>query len=125
MTEGEIPRNVSQFIARYIDSVGQLEALLLLRAMPDEAWTAPRVAARLYIGEAEAVEMLGRLCREGLLVCTDGVYRFQCRTERLKLAVDELAQLYERQLIPVTNLIHAKSRRIREFANAFRFRNGS
>ncbi len=29
------------------------------------------------------------------------------------------------QLIPITNMIHAKSRRIRQFADAFRFRKGS
>jgi hypothetical protein len=36
--------------------------------------------------------------------------------------VDRLADAYAKHLIPVTNMIHAKPRRIREFADAFRFR---
>lgn len=36
--------------------------------------------------------------------------------------VDELVGLYGRLLIPITNLVHAKPRRIRQFADAFRFR---
>jgi hypothetical protein len=38
--------------------------------------------------------------------------------------VDRLADAYARHLIPITNLIHDKQRRIREFADAFRIRTG-
>jgi hypothetical protein len=122
MSDGEIPRSIRKFIARHIDSVGQLEALLLLRAGPGEGWTVGRVAGRLYVGEQEVTEMLERLCHDGLLVRTDEAYRYCCGTEELQHMVDELADLYARQLIPITNMIHAKSRRIRQFADAFRFR---
>ncbi|MDP2376624.1 hypothetical protein [Reyranella sp.] len=125
MADGEIPRNIRKFIARHLDSVGQLEALLLLRSAPGEAWEATRVAGRLYVDEREATEMLERLCHDGLLVCTEGTYRYSCRTEELQRTVDEVAHLYARQLIPITNMIHAKSRRIRQFSDAFRFRKGS
>jgi hypothetical protein len=122
MSDGAIPQSIRKFIARHIDSVGQLEALLLLRAVPGEAWEVARVAGRLYVGEQEATEMLERLCHSGLLVRTDRAYRYCCKTEDLRRMVDELASLYARQLIPITNMIHAKSRRIRQFADAFRFR---
>lgn len=65
---------------------------------------------------------LERLHRGGLLDCRDGVYRYASQTEELGRRVDELAQLYQRLLIPITNLVHAKPRRIRQFADAFRFR---
>jgi hypothetical protein len=39
MTDEVIPADIKNFIARHIDSVIQLEALLLLRACPDETWT--------------------------------------------------------------------------------------
>jgi hypothetical protein len=125
MSDREIPRSIRKFIARHIDSVGQLEALLLLRSAPGEAWDAARVAGRLYVDQSDAAEMLNRLCHDGLLVSTGEAYRYSCRTEELQRMVDELAHLYARQLIPITNMIHAKSRRIREFADAFRFRKGS
>ena len=33
-----------------------------------------------------------------------------------------LAEHYKRHLIPITNLIHAKPRRIRQFADAFKLK---
>ena len=125
MAQAEIPRQVRRFIARHIDSVGELEALLLLRSVPGEAWDVPHIMSRLYIDEAETTRILDRLCRSGFLVCTDRGYTYQCTTEDLQRAVDEVADFYARHLIPITNMIHAKSRRIREFAEAFRFRKES
>jgi hypothetical protein len=121
MAEGEIPDRIRQFIARHIDSVGQLEALLLLRSIAEPLELA-RVARRLYINEAETKPILERLCASGLLEATRAGYRYQCSTEELRQLVDELAYLYGRKLIPVTHLIHAKSPRIREFADAFRLK---
>jgi Mn-dependent DtxR family transcriptional regulator len=121
MADAEIPKQIQRFIAAHVDSVGQLEALLLLRS-GSQPWRAAQVAERLYVSEAEAMEVLDRLCSSGLVVRSDEAYRYECRTEELRRMVDDLAQLYARQLIPITNLIHAKSRRIRGFADAFRFR---
>lgn len=122
MAQADIPRQVRRFIAKYFDSVAALEALLLLRGAPHETWDVSRVAGRLYITEAETSQILDRLCRDGLLACTDKVYRYECKTKDLQRAVDDLSGLYARHLIPITNMIHAKSRRIREFADAFRIR---
>ena len=36
--------------------------------------------------------------------------------------VELLAEHYKRHLIPITNLIHAKPRRIRQFADAFKLK---
>ena len=36
--------------------------------------------------------------------------------------VARLSEVYRRHLIPITNLIHSKPRRIREFAEAFKLR---
>ena len=122
MADEIIPGDLRDFIGRYIDSIGQLEALLLLRAHPQEGWDARRTAARLYASEAEVVEFLARLCADGLLSCNDAIYRFAPATPELRDMLDRLAAAYARHLIPVTNMIHSKPRRIREFADAFKFR---
>lgn len=124
MTGRELPNEIQRFIAKNIDSVGQLEALLLLRAEP-RPWSRLDCARRLYTGVAETTAMLDALCRAGLLVCEGDLYRYDCKTEELRHKVDDLAQVYARQLIAVTNLIHAKARRMRAFADAFRFRKDS
>lgn len=64
-----------------------------------------------------------RLAADGFLMATgNGCYRYGCRSQELKEMVDLLAEHYARHLIPVTNLIHSKSRRIRAFADAFKLR---
>ncbi|HVO03329.1 MAG TPA: hypothetical protein VMT54_14080 [Candidatus Cybelea sp.] len=122
MPDDPIPREIRDFIARYIDSVAQLEALLLLRDNPGDIWDRRRVAERLYTSEDETALFLARLCDDGLLSAADGVYRYDAHSPELAALVDRLAERYKRHLIPITNLIHAKPRRIREFADAFKLK---
>lgn len=124
MSDEQVPEDVREFIARHIDSVGQLEALLLLRTSPDERWKLSTVARRLYTGERESRELLTRLCDDGLVSCSDDTYWFAA-SEAQRAVVDQVAAVYSSRLIAVTNLIHGKTRRIREFARAFRLRKDS
>jgi hypothetical protein len=124
MADNVIPDDVRDFILRNIDSIAQLEALLLLHANKGETWDVARTASRLYATEEEITEVLTHLCAAELLSNKDGLYRFDCDPAMQGL-VDRLAEVYRRQLIPVTNTIHAKPRRIREFANAFKIRRNS
>jgi hypothetical protein len=122
MVDDLIPEDVRDFIIRFVDSVAELEALLLLRGNPDLAWDAGMMAKRLYASEPEVAELLARLSEHGLLRAGDGQYRYECATAELSSVVDSLAVVYSRHLIPVTNMIHGKRRRIRQFADAFKFR---
>ena len=121
MSDEPVPDDVRDLILRHIDSVAQLEALLLLRAHPADAWTADSTASRLYGPEGEIVHALARLCADGFLVREQETYRYECSVEKRE-RVDRLAEAYSRHLIPVTNLIHAKPRNIRRFSDAFKFR---
>jgi hypothetical protein len=116
-----IPADIQNFILRHVDSVAQLEALLLLRGNTHETWTPAITAKRLYANEQEITEVLDRLCEDGLLKVNDGVYRYDADPE-LRGLIDRLVEVYSRHLIAVTNMIHAKPRRIRQFADAFKIR---
>ena len=125
MADDCIPDDVKQFILERIDSIAQLEALLLLRGSPQVDWTVNAVAKRLYIGEQEANVVLKRLCVDGFLLTPEKslLYRYHVRSPELGQTVDRVAALYSRYLIPVTNLIHGKPRtRVQEFADAFNFK---
>jgi hypothetical protein len=122
MADDFLPGDLRDFIIRYIDSIAELEALLLLRANRDEEWTAAKVGQRLYASEPDTAEVLARLCADGLLSCEEGTYRYASITPEIERLVDHLAEAYSQHLIPVTNMIHAKPRRIRQFADAFKFR---
>ncbi|MGH8524492.1 MAG: MarR family transcriptional regulator [Gammaproteobacteria bacterium] len=126
MVDDRIPDDVKQFILEHIDSIAQLEALLLLRGSPEVDWTANAVAERLYIGEQNASVILQRLCAGGFLIANlekSLLYRYHVGSPNLGQTVDRVAGLYSRYLIPVTNLIHGKSRtRVQEFADAFKLK---
>jgi hypothetical protein len=122
MPDDLIPAELREFLARHVDSIAQLEALLLARSSPNGAWDVPTTAKRLYIGEQEATETLAHLAEHGLLVRQGAGYRFGPQSSELMRLVDVLAHHYARHLIPITNLIHAKPRRIRQFADAFKLK---
>jgi|SRR5688572_5720405 hypothetical protein len=122
MADDPIPADLRDFILRYIDSVAQLEALLLLRAHPTTTWEPSAVAARLYTSAEQAGEVLAQLCDERLLDCEEGLYRYRGQPPEHIAMIDRLADSYAKQLIPITNMIHSKPRRIRQFADAFKFR---
>jgi hypothetical protein len=80
MAEDPVPDEIKQFILRHLDSIGQLEALLLLRGNPGEEWGARAVARRLYIREQEAAPILARLTKSGFIAASMSeptVYKYQ------------------------------------------------
>lgn len=124
MRGGTIPDDLRDFILRHIESVTQLEGLLLIRANPAERWDVAGVTRRLYAKEGDVRAALTQLCGHGLLSCTGDVYRYEPQSEEVRGLVDRLAATYAQLLIPVTEMIHDRERYIRDFADAFRFRKG-
>jgi hypothetical protein len=121
-----IPEDVAQFIIEKIDSVAQMEALLLLRENPQQQWDVTAVAKRLYIDHEQAGKVLARLAEEELVVAEPSqsfAYRYQPGSLVLSQMVNRVAEIYSKELVPVTNLIHSKPKsRVQEFADAFKFR---
>ena len=122
MADELIPADVREFIHTYIQSIADLEALLLLARNVDAKWSAASVAKQLYIEEAQAAEVLERLCAGGLAQCEAGSYWFNDGPDGPQAIVDRLADLYSSHLIPVTNLVHSRPLGARAFAAAFKFR---
>ena len=129
MQVGELPETVRRFIIDHIESVEQLEILLLLLRRPDEAWSAQGVARELRISELSAGERLEDLHRDGVAVQVhDGAeesYRYSARNAQLDESVRGLASAYAERRVTVINLIFSKpTDKISTFANAFRFWKG-
>jgi len=122
MVEDFIPPDVRGFILERIESVAELEALLLLHKHEREGWSATRVADRLYVTESAANDILARLTAERLCTLEGGLYRFAPASPSEKTLVSQLADAYARHLIPVTRIVHSRPARIQKFADAFRFR---
>lgn len=119
-----IPQDVSDFLLKTIASVAELEALLLMRR-ERASWSAETLAQRLYVPPAEAELVLRALASLGFIVQAEQGYRYECDQPELDRMVEATADVYARQLIQVTKLIHDHGRRIRRFADAFRLRKDS
>jgi hypothetical protein len=117
-----IPGELRAFISRHLYSVAQLEALLLFRAHAETIWTAENLAARLYISAEQAIPLLASMREDRLIEAVDQGFRYRGGTAEQRQVIDRLADYYASHLVAVTNLIHAKPRRIREFAKAFRLK---
>jgi hypothetical protein len=123
MAIATIPPAVRRLIAESIDSVPELEAILLLRENGDRAWSVVETGRRLYVSNAVAGHLLNVLTERGFFAREDDVYRYRPSSPELASAVDELAATYMKQLVDVTQLIHSKpSGSVRQFADVFRLR---
>lgn len=121
MVDTAIPDDVRDYIIDQIDSIAQLEAVMLLRAQPGESWDVAKISRRLYVSEAEVSEALDRLVDAGTVCFENGVFSYSPAPGARDL-IERVTDTYRRQLIAVTNLIHSKPSRIQKFANAFKFR---
>jgi len=111
MPDTQIADDVRDFILERIDSVAQIEALLLIRSNPRARFHAADIARRLYSGRLAVEEALSGLCGAGLLVRVDDTYRLDGVPASTLTLIDRLLDSYSRHLIPVTNIVHSKLRR--------------
>jgi predicted ArsR family transcriptional regulator len=126
VTPPSIAPNVSRLLAEHIDSVEQLEILLLVHGAPERAWSAAEVAEALYTHPDSAGRRLDALGASGLLVrdAADGrCWRYRPRTEKLHAAVGDLAATYAERRVAVITLIASRPMdNVRAFSDAFRLR---
>jgi hypothetical protein len=122
----DLPEAVRRLIAEHIDSVEQLEILLLLHQHPERSWTAESVARELRVSPLSAGDRLKDMARAAILSKvkgTEGEYRYAPENPQLGGAVSGLATAYSERRVTVINLIFSKPvDKIRTFADAFRLR---
>lgn len=146
MDKPSIPEDIRRFVLTSIPSVPFLEALLLMRADPLQAWHRDSLARRLYVREKTAENLLADLCTAGMVArCAapeDGNappsllqpsappspqhFRYAPEPDFLRERIDRLADLYSTHLVEVTHLIHSSlDRKAQQFADAFKWRKDS
>lgn len=103
----EIPEGIRRLITERIESVAQLEVLLLLRAAPDKTWSVTEVARALVTRPDAAAGFLRHLVDRGLVRQEgDDAFRYAASGE-LGDDVDGLAQCYATRRTTVIGLIFA------------------
>lgn len=119
----QIPAHVLQFIAERIDTVPQLEALLLLWESSQRAWAEEELAARIYVPHQVAAQTLQALLRRNLVTAESAPkprYRYHPQWDPTGQVMPDVAAAYRRHLVQLATFIHSRaSTAVREFARAF------
>lgn len=122
MTQRNISTQVLEFLAEKIDTVPQLETLLLMWREPQRTWTPAEVAARVYVPPDAARLILQALQRRQLVSAAGDppVYRYSNQWDNSGGIMNKVAAEYARNLVSITTLIHeGASSSVKEFARAF------
>jgi hypothetical protein len=121
-----VTEEIKAFIAKYLNSVEQLEVLLLLQRSAPKEWSGAELSKALYISpEASADRLLYFLDHKFLVVreTPEPLYRYQPASGDLDRIARDLARLYEERRVRVINLIYSSPiDHIKSFADAFKFR---
>jgi DNA-binding MarR family transcriptional regulator len=119
-----LPEDVRTFLHQNVESVEQLEVLLLLWRAPERGWSPEEVATAVYSHPSSVVRRLAMLLGQGLLREREpGHYQYAPRTADLHDTVTRLDHTYRERRVAVVTLIASKPiENVRAFSDAFRIR---
>lgn len=121
----QLPPEIRQFIAQQIDSLAQLEALLLLRRESQRFWSASELSRTLYLSDEMCRGMFEDLERRKF-VCRDPEsdrFRYDCSNVQADSLLAMLAELYlERRVAVISEIYSNPVAKVQTFADAFRMR---
>lgn len=123
MAEHHFPDELKRFIAAHVDTVEQLEVLLLLQTRPAEVWSPQRVSAELRTSSMSAAMRLERLCATGLCEEVEGGVRLRPADAAVERAIGLVATAYRERRVSLIALIYARPPAgVQAFADAFRLK---
>ena len=126
MDQPALPTDVLDLIARHLDSMEQVQALLVLRREPDRFWQVDDVVSEVRASRDKVAAALAILHNNRLVSVAPGdpkSYRYSPETAALRTSVDTLEVAYiTRPVTLVKSLYDRPARSIQSFAEAFRLR---
>jgi hypothetical protein len=126
MESGTQRLQVAQFIIEQIDSVPQLEALLLLFNSRPKGWSLETMANSLYVRSDMAARILDSLLQRKLIAVDShrpDVFFYASEDDYQNRLVEAVDAVYRKEVVRVSSLIHSKgSAGVRDFARAFRIK---
>lgn len=121
MSPSDVPERVKNFIFEHVDSVEQLEILLLLNAQRDKSWTVQALSDEMRSNPQSIEQRLKRWLSLGLISETGGSsYIFSPPDPSVEDVIRVLADNYRVQRHRVLELIFSPMKMARDFASAFR-----
>jgi len=126
MTTDPLPGTVRELLSEHIQSVEQLEVLLLLRNSPQRAWTVDEVYEVIRSSHSSIQGRLLKFVSDGFLTEEKGppqTFRFAPRDLNLHSSVEQTATAYHGSRVRVIEAIFApEADPAQSFADAFKLR---
>jgi hypothetical protein len=126
MPDNELPYRVIRFVRDHVETLEQLEVLVLLSNSPERWWDAAAVAEALGLNVTIARDALERFASHNLLaisITTDVRYQLQPGTAMLRDASDAFAVACRTRRSAIFRLVtDTQQRAMHDFADAFRLR---
>lgn len=122
--DDDFPHDLKKFVALNIQSLAQLETLLVLHREPKRQWTADELARGLYISPEMCRGICSDLERQRLVSRGESsdAWQFAADADAERL-VEQLAQTYrERRVAVITAIYSGPVNKVQTFADAFRLR---
>jgi hypothetical protein len=126
MESGTRRLQVDRFILVQIDSVPQLEALLLLFNSRPKIWSVDEMANALYVRNEVASRILDSLAQRELIaeVPRDSeAFSYNSDDEDRNSLLEDVDAIYRKEVVRISSIIHSKAPAgLRDFARAFRIK---
>jgi len=122
---GELSEEIQGFIRNYLDSLEELEILLLLHSQSGKDWTVQSVNESIRSSMNSVQQRLEKLRSAGFLSfdASQRIYRYSPATAELAKTVDLLSNAYREKRLKCIEAIFSKPvHDIRSFSDAFRLR---
>lgn len=121
MADAGIPRDIKDFLWKYITSIEQFEILLLLFRQANKAWSVDAVVSELGAARPVVEKSLEDLVQYGLVAQQQGSHRIILNNDQQARLLERLNQFYTDRRVTVINLIFTRHLdRIRAFADSFK-----
>ena len=119
----DFPADVRLFVGRYVETLAQLELLLLIYNEKARRWTLPEISQALCFPPAMSAELLHALSTNGFVSTVEDGYQYRSIDPETDDLIARLGETYRTRRVAVTNEIYSKPiNRLKSFADAFRFR---
>jgi hypothetical protein len=120
----EFSAELELFMAQHIESLAQLETLLLMWGDPARQWDCAELSRALYITPDMCSGLVADLQRRGFLgQAADSRYQYQPANPEMHRLLTQLAAVYqERRVAVITQIYSRPMQKVKTFADSFRLR---
>lgn len=124
MATSSLPLDIKELLTDYIDSVAQLEALMLFLRDPQHSWTPETLSKELRSSHTSAAKQMAQLANSGFIRTNEkNEYYFAPANEKLRTGAEKLNDVFkEKQVAVIAFLYERPTDKLKGFADAFKLR---